>query len=195
MSSPAASWRTFNQRVMIPALRSPLGRFLHSPLLGYTAVLNTTGRRSGKPRAFPVCYALRDGHIYVVSGYGPRSDWYRNLLANPRVVVELPGRTVEGVAEPVTDPRERLTAGTAVLRNTGLALLTQEGLPPVVVTERQVAARDAGAPTVVRVRALEPVEPRLWDPGRWGFLLPHVVAPAAVIGWWLTRRRKRLRRR
>lgn len=165
---------------MIPALRSWFGSLLHSPLLGYTAVLNTTGRRSGRPRAFPLCYALRDGDIYFVAGYGERSDWYRNLLATPRVVVELPGRVVEGMAEVVTDPEERLTAGTAVLRNTGFALFPQ-GLNPFTLTEEQVAAHDTGQHPVVRVRTFEPVEPRMWDPGRWGFLLPHVVAPVLAL--------------
>ncbi|MGJ3508762.1 nitroreductase/quinone reductase family protein [Enemella sp. A6] len=181
MQSPTALWHAFNQSVMIPALRSPVGRFLHSPLIGYTAVLNTTGRRSGRTRAVPLSYALRDGHIHFVSGLGEESHWYRNLLANPRVVVQLPGRVFEGVAEPVTDPAEALSARTAILRTSWVTLLAL-GLPPVGVTEAQVAESTLGDRPVVRVRTVEPVEPGIWDPGSWGFALPHVVAPIVAVG-------------
>ena len=71
-------------------------------------LLTTTGRRSGLPRVAPLLY-LRDGSdVVVVASQGgmPRHpDWYHNLVAEPRVHVELPGREFDGAAR-IADPTE-----------------------------------------------------------------------------------------
>ena len=67
-------------------------------------LLTTTGRKSGLPRVTPLQYEEIDGAIYVASARGTKSDWFRNILANPRVNVRVKSRRFEGIAEPVTDP-------------------------------------------------------------------------------------------
>ena len=48
-------------------------------------VLETTGRRSGKPHRTPVLAMLMDGHLIVRTFRGERSAWFQNLRANPEV--------------------------------------------------------------------------------------------------------------
>ncbi len=67
-------------------------------------LLTTTGRRSGLPRVTPLQYEEINGSIYVASARGTKADWYRNIVANPKVNIQVKGRQFDGEAEPVTDP-------------------------------------------------------------------------------------------
>ncbi|MDP8971502.1 MAG: nitroreductase family deazaflavin-dependent oxidoreductase [Actinomycetota bacterium] len=51
--------------------------------------LTTTGRRSGRPHTIEIWFAVDGGRLYLLSGGGQRSDWLRNLLANPEVRLRL----------------------------------------------------------------------------------------------------------
>jgi deazaflavin-dependent oxidoreductase (nitroreductase family) len=57
--------------------------------------LTTIGARTGVPRTAPLAY-VRAGEAFIVaaSNYGAPTapGWYHNLVRNPRVQVELPGR-------------------------------------------------------------------------------------------------------
>lgn len=67
-------------------------------------LLTTRGRKSGQPRLTPLQYEEVDGLYYIASARGAEADWYKNILADPRVHVRLREREFEAVAEPVTDP-------------------------------------------------------------------------------------------
>jgi len=67
-------------------------------------LLTTTGRKTGLPRVTPLQYEEVDGAICVGSARGQRADWFRNVLAKPRVQVQVGGRRFAGAAEAVTDP-------------------------------------------------------------------------------------------
>jgi deazaflavin-dependent oxidoreductase (nitroreductase family) len=59
-------------------------------------LLTTTGARSGQPRTTPLGYAVDgspDRFIVFASNMAAPSDpaWYRNLVANPEVTVEVGG--------------------------------------------------------------------------------------------------------
>jgi deazaflavin-dependent oxidoreductase (nitroreductase family) len=54
--------------------------------------LTTTGRRSGRPHRIEIWFLEDAGAVYLFAGGGDRSDWVRNLRANPQVHLELPGR-------------------------------------------------------------------------------------------------------
>ena len=66
-------------------------------------VLTTIGRRTGLPRQTLLPCGRRDGEIVVVSTYGWRSDWIRNLRKNPQVKVTRDRAEVSGIAEVVED--------------------------------------------------------------------------------------------
>jgi deazaflavin-dependent oxidoreductase (nitroreductase family) len=83
------------------------------------AYLTTTGRRTGRPHTIEIWFAERDGTLYLLSGGGERSDWVRNLRADPRVRIRVGGprerdADVEGThpatAREVTDPGEAARA-------------------------------------------------------------------------------------
>jgi deazaflavin-dependent oxidoreductase (nitroreductase family) len=94
-------WRRLAFRLPITLYRLRLGG-----LLGHRFVLvHHTGRRSGLPRQVVVEVVRRDpdtGAVVVASGFGPRSDWYQNLLATPEAAIELGWRHQDVHAEPLT---------------------------------------------------------------------------------------------
>jgi F420H(2)-dependent quinone reductase len=68
---------------------------------GQVLMLSHRGRRSGTSYTTPVAYA-RDGEDYVVAasngGIDREPQWWQNLQAEPRTMVEVRGRRVEVVA-------------------------------------------------------------------------------------------------
>ena len=71
----------------------------------YVLILTTTGRKSGKPRPTPLeyIYDQKNDRYRVAAGWGGRTDWYRNLLKNPNVRVQVGRRKFDAVAEKVCD--------------------------------------------------------------------------------------------
>ncbi len=70
--------------------RLGLGPLLSHPSLGGSRMLllTTWGRKSKLPRHTMLsCVQLGD-RVYVCSGWGPKTDWYRNIAANPSVTVQ-----------------------------------------------------------------------------------------------------------
>ncbi|MGI5352140.1 nitroreductase/quinone reductase family protein [Streptomyces sp. CA-250714] len=104
---------------------NPLTRRLPGQIL-----LETTGRVSGQPRRTPVGGRRQGQQFWLVSEHGTRSQYVRNLQADPRVRVRLSGRWHTGTAHPLPDddPIARLTtlprANSAVVRAVGTQLLT-----------------------------------------------------------------------
>jgi len=71
------------------------------------ALLTVTGRRTGKRRRRPI-RAIRDGStLYAVAILGERSDWLRNLRANPKAQTRVGVRTREITMREIMDPVER----------------------------------------------------------------------------------------
>jgi deazaflavin-dependent oxidoreductase (nitroreductase family) len=55
-------------------------------------LLNHTGRKSGLPRQAVlevVQYVPEDNSYVVAVGFGPKSQWYQNILVNPEVSVQV----------------------------------------------------------------------------------------------------------
>ena len=68
---------------------------LASEQFGY---LTTRGRRSGFQREIEIWFGLDGRTLYMLSGGRDRSDWVRNILADPNVAVRIgdsKGRAVE----------------------------------------------------------------------------------------------------
>jgi deazaflavin-dependent oxidoreductase (nitroreductase family) len=75
-------------------------------------LLTTTGSRSGRPHTAPMTFH-RDGHrLLVIASYAGAPQhpaWYTNLVADPRVTVEIGDETYEARATPAgREERERL---------------------------------------------------------------------------------------
>ncbi len=82
-------------------------------------LLTTTGAKSGKKRVNPLAFT-RDGDNYVViaskGGSPTHPDWYRNLVANPQVTVEVGTQRFEARARVAGGTeRDRLYAAQAAI--------------------------------------------------------------------------------
>ncbi len=103
----SVKWRvvtTFQRWVLNPVTK------LFAGYLPGLVLLETTGRRSGRPRRTPVG-GHRDGDtLWVVAEHGRRANYIRNIAADPKVRVRIGGRWRSGKASvrPVDDARRRL---------------------------------------------------------------------------------------
>ena len=84
-------WRRFAARLPILLFRSGLGWIFGKRLL----LLHHTGRVTGLHRRAVlevVEHKPAGGNWIVASGFGPRADWYRNLRAEPKTVIQVGNR-------------------------------------------------------------------------------------------------------
>jgi deazaflavin-dependent oxidoreductase (nitroreductase family) len=72
--------------------------------------LTTKGRKTGRPHTIEIWFGLRDATLYVLSGGGDRSDWVKNIQAEPIVDVRIRDRSVPGAARVVEDGEEEMAA-------------------------------------------------------------------------------------
>ena len=70
--------------------------------------LTTTGRVSGRPHEIEIWFAVKGSTLYFLSGGAERSDWVRNLRAQPAVTVRIKKHTFTGQARIVHDKKEDL---------------------------------------------------------------------------------------
>lgn len=98
-------------------------------LPGHT-LLETTGRTSGLPRRTPVGGRRVGDAFWLVSEFGERSQYVRNIKADPRVRIRLHGHWHTGTAHllPDDDPLTRLRTlprmNSLAVRTVGAGLLT-----------------------------------------------------------------------
>ncbi|MFE6863137.1 nitroreductase/quinone reductase family protein [Nocardia sp. NPDC057668] len=108
-------------------------RYIGNPVAGRLPIqtlLETTGRKSGQPRITPIG-GRRDGSsFWLVSEFGEKSQYIRNIQVDNRVRLRLRGRWYSGTAHvvPGDDARARLRelprANSTVVRALGTDLLS-----------------------------------------------------------------------
>jgi deazaflavin-dependent oxidoreductase (nitroreductase family) len=72
-------------------------------------LLTTTGRKSGRPRTVPLCYLADGERVVLVASQGGLPDdpqWYKNLVADPAVEVQV-GTTHRRMTARTAGPGER----------------------------------------------------------------------------------------
>lgn len=80
-------------RVMNPAARRLAG------IAPFWVVLETTGRRTGKPRQTPLARGpQQDGATWLIAVHGHHSTWVKNVEARSEVRIRLRGRWRAGTA-------------------------------------------------------------------------------------------------
>ncbi|MFJ8915423.1 nitroreductase family deazaflavin-dependent oxidoreductase [Amycolatopsis sp. NPDC102389] len=75
---------------------------------GSLLLLTTIGAKSGEPRTSPLAYAEEDGKYVVAASYAGADKnpaWYHNILANPKVTVEVGTEKFEATATVVLEDR------------------------------------------------------------------------------------------
>ncbi len=84
------------------------GPFEGAPVL----LLHTKGAKSGQERINPIMYLDYEGKRYVFASYAGAPtdpDWFHNLVANPKVTIEVGTETYEATATPVPlEERDRV---------------------------------------------------------------------------------------
>jgi len=78
-------------------------------------LLTTTGRRTGQQRTTPMMYIPDGDRLLVIAsnaGAPAHPDWYLNLVADPKVTVEVAGETYEATAIPLPSPERDQTFAT-----------------------------------------------------------------------------------
>ena len=103
----------FQNRVVNPVVLALVSRGLAPSTY---AVLETTGRRTGRPRRLPVANGLQGDVFWLIAGLGEKASFVKNIRANPRVRVKarparirdgLRMRWREGTAYPMPDDDAR----------------------------------------------------------------------------------------
>ena len=90
------------------------------PLLWRTMILVTAwGRKSHTPRYTMLSYTLHSGKPYLISGWGPRTDWYQNIHADPHVSAQLGGKPFSAIARRVEGLDEFATVMQIILCSGG----------------------------------------------------------------------------
>jgi deazaflavin-dependent oxidoreductase (nitroreductase family) len=109
-------------------------------------LLTTVGNRSGQPRTVPVVPFFDGGETYVIASMGGAPQhpaWYKNLVANPAVDVQLGAEQWKATASPVEEgpERDRLWKGiVAQMPNFGEYQKKTSRVIPVIRLARQVQA-------------------------------------------------------
>lgn len=170
-------FKIINRFFMVPAYRMGLAWLVCNPVTGYIMVIKNIGRRSGKLYYTPTNYAIMNGNIYCVAGFGQRSSWYLNLMAHPRAEVMLPGRAVMGEIEEVSDPNEALQAIRQVFKNAGFAGFF-EGYNPWIAPDDKFIKTLEHTP-VLRIKPVG-IGSGPMDAGGWHWVA-WVAAAAALI--------------
>ena len=131
---------------MLLMWRLGLGPWLNSwpEGFGQIMVISHKGRKTNIKRCTPVNYAIVDEIIYCTAGFGPKSDWYRNIIANPEVEVWFCRGFFKreewwaGIADVVSDPDLRLPLLRKVIIASGFASRLA-GLNPYKMTQEEFA--------------------------------------------------------
>lgn len=63
----------------------------------FIATLTTTGRTSGRKHSKPLKAVMYNNKIYF-SRHRPDSDWFKNTMANPEVIVHIQNQKQSGIA-------------------------------------------------------------------------------------------------
>ena len=87
---------------LIDQIRAGDGRLTDGPFAGrQVLVLTTTGAKSGEKRETPLVYSRDGDDIVIIASMGGAPShpaWYHNIVANPRVTIEVDGARIEATA-------------------------------------------------------------------------------------------------
>lgn len=136
-----------NKFFMVPMFKLGFGPFVGNPLSGYIMVIKNTGRKSGRTRYAPVNYCIYQGDLYCLAGFGRISDWYKNILVNPKIEVIHPDGPIAGLAEVVQGNDNRTVLLRMILKNAGFAGFF-EGFNPFTISDEELERKLDGRPLI-----------------------------------------------
>jgi deazaflavin-dependent oxidoreductase (nitroreductase family) len=85
-------------------------RFGLGPIVGrYIMIITQINHKTGNPCKSSMEYFEINGIKYIANLFGVQSQWYRNILSNPRVTIQSSDGTEQMIAVPVTQDDEIIT--------------------------------------------------------------------------------------
>jgi hypothetical protein len=65
--------------------------------------ITVTGRKSGRKISIPVWFVYEGNTLYLLPVKGSDSDWYKNILRAPTMMLSARGTEIAVNAKPITD--------------------------------------------------------------------------------------------
>jgi hypothetical protein len=65
--------------------------------------ISVTGRNSGRTISIPVWFVLEGDELYLLPVQGSGTQWYKNVLKNPKILIDAGGTGAEFQGVPLTD--------------------------------------------------------------------------------------------
>lgn len=93
----------FVNNTMKFVLRSPI----HGMVSKFILLITFTGRKSGKTYTTPVSYSQFGDQVYIFT----HANWWKNLCGGAPVTLQLLGRELKGLAEPIVEDKDAIATG------------------------------------------------------------------------------------
>lgn len=68
--------------------------------------ITVTGRNSGREISIPVWFVLEEGKLYLVPVQGSETQWYKNVVKDPEIKIDVRGASAEVQATRITNPKQ-----------------------------------------------------------------------------------------
>jgi deazaflavin-dependent oxidoreductase (nitroreductase family) len=68
--------------------------------------ITVTGRKSGRQISNPVWFVFEDHKLYLLPVQGSQTQWYKNVLKNPKIQIDARGAEAELKVIPTTDAKQ-----------------------------------------------------------------------------------------
>jgi deazaflavin-dependent oxidoreductase (nitroreductase family) len=68
--------------------------------------ISVTGRKSGRTVSIPVWFVFEEDKLYLLPVKGSDTQWYKNVLHNPTILIDARGSEAEVKPVPLTDAKQ-----------------------------------------------------------------------------------------
>ncbi len=147
-------------------------------------VITTTGRKSGQPRRTAIEFHEFKGRKYVFSNWGTKTDWYRNIEANPHITIQTWQGAESVLARKIISELELAEAFEFAMSNPSMRVVIKTfGFDPTL--EQFLAHKDRFTFVTfdpIEQPTLEPLKVDLW--WLWMILVPLCFFLIWIVKGW-----------
>jgi len=68
--------------------------------------ISVTGRKSGRTISNPIWFVFEDAELYLLPVQGSNTQWYKNVLKNPKIRIKAGNAEDELKVVPITDAKQ-----------------------------------------------------------------------------------------